>query len=81
MTKRSELFRAKLQDEFQKRVATHRKYSFRAFAHSLKMDPSSLHDIMKGERAVGEILIRRLGEKIGMTLEETERLLNPETSE
>ncbi|WP_413575502.1 hypothetical protein ACLVWU_14265 [Bdellovibrio sp. HCB290] len=77
MTNRSELFRARLQTEFQNRVKAHGKYSFRAFAHSLKIDPSSLHDIMKGERKVGEKIIRRLGECIGMSLEEIEQVLNP----
>ncbi|QDK44127.1 hypothetical protein DOM22_02625 [Bdellovibrio sp. ZAP7] len=75
MKQRSEYFKKILTNEYQRRLQQTGKYSFRAFAHSLEIDPSSLHDIMKGERKVGEKVIRKLGEKIGMTLAEVEELL------
>jgi plasmid maintenance system antidote protein VapI len=65
----SESFKEHLNLEYQKRVVEHGKYSLRAFAHSLGIDAPSLHHIMKGERRVGPKLIRRLGEKLGLSAE------------
>lgn len=75
MKTRAELFRAQLQIEFEKRQSQKGKYPMRAFAQSLEIDPSSLHDILSGERKAGPRLIRRLGLKIGLTEKEIEEIL------
>jgi plasmid maintenance system antidote protein VapI len=75
MKNRSELFRAQLQIEFEKRQNKKGKYPMRAFAQSLGIDASSLHNIMSGERRAGPQLIRRLGLIIGLTEKELEEIL------
>ena len=78
MKARANLFRIALQTEFIRRQNEHGKYPLRAFAQSLEMDPSSLHDLMKGERKAGAKPIRRLGEKIGLSDNQIEALLAAE---
>lgn len=75
MKTRAELIKNLLQAEYEKRLKKQGKYPLRAFAQSLGIDASNLHAIMKGERKAGAKVIRRLGEKIGLSAEEIDSLL------
>ena len=46
--------------ELQARVSRNPKYSLRAFARDLKMDPGSLCKILRGKRVLGTRLGRRI---------------------
>lgn len=63
-------FRLTLMDEFLRRKRNNPRYSMRAFAHSLKMDFSTLSKILRGKRLLGNKAIQKLGAKLG--LKETE---------
>jgi hypothetical protein len=55
-----------LRAELQRRQERNRRYSLRAFARQLDVDPSSLAKILGGKRALGPRAIRMLGARIGM---------------
>lgn len=55
-----ELVRTYLKNEYSRRVLNNRRYSLRAFARSLKIDPSTLSQIMRGKRPVTQERAREL---------------------
>src|SRR4051812_19686100 len=58
-------FRSFLQEEFSARARRNPRYSLRAFAKSLDIDPSELSKVMRGARTIGPRLIQTLGKNIG----------------
>lgn len=59
-------FRQYLQDELARRCQKNPGYSLRAFARSLKMDPTTLGRILKGQRPLGKLVTQRLGTRLGL---------------
>lgn len=66
-----------LTQELAARCKRNPKYSLRAFAHALAMDPSTLAKVLTGKRALGPLAVRRLGEKLGLSPAELERFAAP----
>lgn len=60
-------FRRRLNEEFQKRQVKNPSFSLRAFAHFLKIDPSSLQKIMWGKRPLGAKVIQGMGKRLGIS--------------
>ncbi len=63
-------FAMRLKEEWARRMHHNPRYSLRAFARFLHVEPSFLSKILHGKRAVTESTLRRFGEKIGLTAEE-----------
>lgn len=59
-------FRDRLRDELLTRIRANPRYSLRALARSLEIDPSALSKILQGKRALGPRLVRRLGARLGL---------------
>lgn len=59
-------FQSYLRGELVQRCKKNPKYSLRAFAKALGMDPSTLAKILNGKRALGQKSIQALGKKIGL---------------
>ena len=60
-------FRNVLQEEFLKRTKKNRRFSIRAFAGQLEVEPSSLAQILSGKRKLTDKMCDRLGLKLGMS--------------
>jgi len=63
-------FRHILQQEFVKRCEKNPRYSLRAFAKSLSIEPSPLSAILRGKRPLTEKMTKRLGLALGLSLDE-----------
>jgi transcriptional regulator with XRE-family HTH domain len=59
-------FREILLEEFNKRCHRNPKYSLRAFARSIRVDPSLLSKFFKGERGLSKKTIFRLGQAVNV---------------
>src|SRR4051812_29358035 len=59
-------FRLFLQEELLRRCRKNPQYSVRAFAKALGCDFSTLAKILRGQRPVGRITIRKFGAKLGL---------------
>ena len=69
-------FRSFLQLEIVQRCKTNPQYSVRAFAKLLKIDSSTLSQILRGRRAITERLVMRLGDRLSLSPTEIKRFLN-----
>ena len=77
LTKGSQAFRLYLQEELAARCRRNPKYSLRAFASGLMMDPSTLAKVLNGKRALGPRAILRLSEYLDLRPEDIERFTAP----
>lgn len=66
-------FRQLLQEELLRRCKANPKYSLRAFAGSLGLESSRLSKILRGERPANAMLVEKLGQKLGLTLNQIEQ--------
>lgn len=60
-------FKTYLQEELIKRCKQDPKYSLRAFARSLELEPSALSKILRGKRALTEAMFRNLAHRLGLS--------------
>jgi len=75
------LLRRFLQAEFLHRCRKNAKYSLRAFARFLEVDPSLLSKIFRQERAISEKLFKQFAEKLKLSPEQISELSKYPTSE
>ncbi len=68
-------FRLYLQAEFLKRCRKNQRYSLSAFARALRIDVSTLAKLLKGQRPMGRLVIRRLGERLGLAPKQIQAFL------
>ncbi|MFZ4405429.1 MAG: helix-turn-helix domain-containing protein, partial [Pseudobdellovibrionaceae bacterium] len=61
---------ALLKTEFNRRMTNNHRYSLRAFARSIKMDPSTLSKILTGQRKVGPRAQANILTRLGIPIEE-----------
>jgi len=61
------MFRAVLQEEFQRRRSTNRRYSLRSFARDLVVDHSTLSQVLRGKRRLTGRLVRAFGRRLRLT--------------
>ncbi len=65
--KNLEQFRLSLQSELVRRMRVNPKYSLRAFARFLEIDPSSLSQYLRGRRKFTEKQVETLALKLGLS--------------
>ena len=68
-------FRLFLQEELVERLKSNPRYSLRAFARALKVDPSLLSKILRGKRRISRSLLPQLVQKLDLSPTEAERYL------
>ena len=66
-------FRRYLQDELIRRTKANPKYSLRAFARTLGIQPNFLSKLLLGQRSITVNTVQRLGLKLGLGPKEIER--------
>jgi uncharacterized protein (TIGR02147 family) len=71
-------FRLILQQEFVKRCQKNPRYSLRAFAKSLSIEPSPLSAILRGKRPLTDKMTNRLGLALGLGLDEVSKFVQAE---
>jgi transcriptional regulator with XRE-family HTH domain len=71
-------FRLFIQREFVNRCRKNPRYSLRAFAKSLGIEPSPLSAILRGKRPISAKMKKRLGLALGFNLEELENFGGPQ---
>lgn len=59
-------FKIWLQDEFTRRCRVNSRYSLRAFARSLELDPSTVSQMLSGKRRVSKKMLDKIEQKVGM---------------
>ncbi|MES2769587.1 MAG: TIGR02147 family protein [Bdellovibrionota bacterium] len=59
-------FKIWLQEEFTRRCRVNSRYSLRAFAKSLALDPSTVSQMLSGKRKVSQSMLEKIESKIGM---------------
>jgi uncharacterized protein (TIGR02147 family) len=67
-------FKQLLQNELVKRCKANPGYSLRAFARSLRVEPSSLSQIINGKRPLTHKMKLRLGASLGLSVHDLERI-------
>ncbi|WII71221.1 TIGR02147 family protein [Bdellovibrio sp. 22V] len=67
-------FRSLLQAELVERCRFNPSYSLRAFARSLRVEPSALSQMINGKRPITEKMKLRLGSALGLSVEQIRRL-------
>lgn len=67
---RMSIFRNLLNEAFSQRRKHNPQYSLRAFARDLKLDASDLSKILRGQRHPGERLVLRLGQYLGIPIDQ-----------
>ncbi|KHD87615.1 MAG: hypothetical protein OM95_13595 [Bdellovibrio sp. ArHS] len=68
-----------LQEILDKRREANHRYSLRAFARDLKMDPSVLSKILRGDRGISRINLLKLCKALGFSEEKTKDYLKTST--
>lgn len=66
-------FRSFLQDELEKRCKKNPRFSLRAFARTLEVEPSALSKILHGKRALTPKMLMRMASQLGLPDNEIER--------
>ncbi len=74
-------FRLFLQNELLRRCKVNPRYSLRAFARSLGIEPSALSKLLAGKRSVSRPMFSRLSARLGLDPRAAQRFAPPETSE
>jgi uncharacterized protein (TIGR02147 family) len=64
-----------LQSEFEKRVKVNPRYSLRAFARLLQLDPSTVSQLLSGKRRASNNMLERLFAKLEVSPEIRQKLL------
>ena len=67
-------FRVFLQNELMRRCRVNPRYSLRAFARYLEIEPSALSKLLHGKRAFSTNTIQRLGRRLGLDTADLERM-------
>ncbi|MDD4976288.1 MAG: TIGR02147 family protein [Bacteriovorax sp.] len=67
------MFRLWLQKNFTERCKKNARYSLRAFAKNLDLDPSSLSQVLSGKRKLSKKMIQAICEKLSASPKELER--------
>ncbi len=78
---RNEQFRRRLQQELITRTEENPKFSARAFARQLEVDPSSFIQIINGKRALTDKMCMRLAQKLDLSPGEVEGLMGIRTED
>ncbi|MCT4641812.1 MAG: TIGR02147 family protein [Bacteriovoracaceae bacterium] len=76
----NELFREKLRTELITRTKRNPRFSIRSFARQLEIEPSSLSQIINGKRPLTNKMCLRLSQKLSLSPEEIEKLMDSEKS-
>ncbi len=66
-------FRSFLQDELEKRCKKNPRFSLRAFARTLEVEPSALSKILHGKRALTPKMLMRMASQLGLPEQDIER--------
>jgi len=66
-------FRSFLQDELEKRCKKNPRFSLRAFARTLEVEPSALSKILHGKRALTPKMLMRMANQLGLQERDIER--------
>jgi len=74
-------FRAFLQDELEKRCKKNPRFSLRAFARTLEVEPSALSKILHGKRALTPKMLLRMASQLGLPEQDIERFSNKQNNE
>lgn len=74
-------FKIYLQTELLKRIKANPRYSLRAFAAQLDLDPSTLSKMLKGKRPMGQKMILQLSSKLSLTKDKVDTFLNIDDSD
>lgn len=69
--------RNELNNSFIKRCEANPQYSLRAYARDLKIDPTLLSRLMKGERSFSSEMIKRVVSELNLPLAQTSELTHP----
>jgi plasmid maintenance system antidote protein VapI len=62
--------RARLQQEYQKRLDRNPRYSMRAFARSLSMHHTTVSRLLNGTRTASRDMLRTVGQRLGLSAEQ-----------
>jgi plasmid maintenance system antidote protein VapI len=73
-------FRSFLQDELDKRCKKNPRFSLRAFARTLEVEPSALSKILHGKRALTPKMLMRMASQLGLPEQEIERFTSKQAS-
>jgi plasmid maintenance system antidote protein VapI len=73
----NELYQKELQMIYEQRSSNNPRYSLRAFARDLEMDPSDLVNIMKGKKSVSPRVAYKIGQHLNLTGEKLLAFLVP----
>lgn len=73
--------RGRLQSELLERYRKNPRYSLRAYARSLSVEPSALSKILRGKRRISPLMQYRLGLKMKLSAHELKELASRESSE
>jgi plasmid maintenance system antidote protein VapI len=77
---REQDFRSFLQNELDKRCKKNPRFSLRAFARTLEVEPSALSKILHGKRALTPKMLMRMANQLGLPEQEIERFTNKQSS-
>lgn len=66
-------FRHYLQSEWARRAKANPRFSLRAYARYLKIEPALLSKLLRGERAITDAMLKRLGTRLGLSAPELAR--------
>jgi transcriptional regulator with XRE-family HTH domain len=73
-------FRSFLQDELEKRCKKNPRFSLRAFARTLDVEPSALSKILHGKRSLTPKMLLRMASQLGLPDNEIERFAKKHAS-
>ncbi len=73
-------FRSFLQDELEKRCKKNPRFSLRAFARTLEVEPSALSKILHGKRALTPKMLMRMASHLGLPEQDIERFTSKQNS-
>ena len=72
-------FRSFLQDELDKRCKKNPRFSLRAFARTLEVEPSALSKILHGKRALTPKMLLRMASQLGLPEQDIERFTSKQS--
>lgn len=70
-------FRTLLEEEFERRRTSNRRYSLRAFARALRIDHSTLSQILRGRRSLTPSSMRHLAARLRIDSPNQHRQIEP----
>lgn len=72
---RNELFRKKIEEEFEERSLNQKSYSIRKFAKDLNLSPSSLNQIINGKRPLTDKMCLKIAKELELESKEISHLM------